>query len=42
MHDAHSRTAKALKIMIPKLLEEVFVFVTVEELREINLIRKKM
>ncbi len=42
MHDAHSRTAKALKIMIPKLLEEGYVFVTVEELREINLIRKKM
>lgn len=42
MHDAHNRTLKALKIMIPKLLEEGYQFVTIEELREVNLIRKKM
>lgn len=42
MHDAYNRTAKALKIMIPKLLEEGYQFVTISELQEINVIRKKM
>lgn len=42
MHDAYQRTVKALQIMIPKLLEEGYQFVTVDELREVNLIRKKL
>lgn len=42
MHDVHRRTIKALQIMIPKLLEEGYQFVTIDELREVNLIRKKL
>lgn len=36
MHDTHERTYEALKIMIPKLLDEGYQFVTISELNKIN------
>lgn len=42
MHDSKSRTEKALSIMIPKLLEENYQFVTISELEEVKLLRKKL
>lgn len=42
MHDAKERTIKALSIMIPKLLEQKYQFVTISELEEVQLLRKEM
>lgn len=42
MHDSKERTIKALSIMIPKLLDEGYQFVTISELEEVKLLRKKM
>lgn len=36
MHDTHERTYEALKIMIPKLIDEGYQFVTISELNKIN------
>jgi peptidoglycan/xylan/chitin deacetylase (PgdA/CDA1 family) len=36
MHDTHERTYEALKIMIPKLIDEGYQFVTISELKKIN------
>lgn len=36
MHDTHERTYEALKIMIPKLINEGYQFVTISELNKIN------
>lgn len=40
MHDSKKRTISALKIMIPKLLEQGYQFVTINELKEVHLVRK--
>lgn len=40
LHDTHHRTVKALKILIPKLKEKGYQFVTLSELEEIKKIRK--
>lgn len=40
MHDTHERTYEALKIMIPKLLEDGYQFVTVSELNKIRELKK--
>lgn len=40
MHDTHSQTIKALKIMLPKLIEEGYQLVTVSELNEIRILRE--
>lgn len=40
MHDIKKRTVNALKIIIPKLKEKGYQFVTVSELKEINKIRE--
>lgn len=40
MHDIHSVTVKALDIIIPKLLENDFQFVTISELKEIQRLRE--
>lgn len=42
MHDAKERTVKALDIIIPKLLEEGYQFVTTSELEETKLLRKRL
>lgn len=39
MHDTYKRTYEALRIMIPKLLEEGYQFVTVSELNKIKTLR---
>ncbi len=39
MHDTYERTYKALKKIIPILKEQGFQFVTISELKEINLLR---
>lgn len=36
MHDTHERTHEALKIMIPKLINEGYQFVTISELNKIS------
>lgn len=36
MHDTYKRTYEALKIMIPKLIDEGYQFVTISELNKIN------
>ena len=36
MHDTHERTYEALKMMIPKLIDEGYQFVTISELNKIN------
>lgn len=40
MHDTYEYTYNALKILLPKLKDQGFQFVTVSELQEINKIRK--
>lgn len=40
MHDTHKQTYEALKIMIPKLKEKGYQFVTVSELNEIRILRQ--
>ncbi len=40
MHDTHKRTYEALKIMIPKLIEDGYQFVTVSELNKIKELKK--
>lgn len=40
MHDTHSQTIKALELMLPKLAEEGYQFVTVSELNEIRILRE--
>lgn len=42
MHDIHPVTVKALDIIIPKLIENGFQFVTVSELKEIQKLREKL
>lgn len=42
MHDIYERSLNALKIIIPALKEKGYQFVTVSELKEINLIKQKM
>lgn len=41
MHDTYERTYKALMKIIPILKEQGFEFVTISELKEINLLRKQ-
>lgn len=41
MHDIYERTYKALELMIPKLKEQGFQFVTVSELKEIKELKNK-
>lgn len=40
MHDTMERTSKAIKIIIPELLEKGYQFVTISELEEVKLLRK--
>ena len=40
MHDIHERTLKALEIILPKLKEEEYQFVTVSELKKAKELRK--
>lgn len=40
MHDIHKQTVEALKIILPKLKEEGYQFVTVSELKEARTIKK--
>ncbi|MDD3341493.1 MAG: polysaccharide deacetylase family protein [Bacilli bacterium] len=42
MHDSKDRSVKALEIMIPKLLKKGYQFVTIDELKEVQMIRKKL
>lgn len=42
LHDTKKRTRDALKIIIPKLKEKGFQFVTISELKEIQMLRAKM
>lgn len=42
MHDTKKRSLEALKIIIKKLKEKDFQFVTISELKEVNEIRKKL
>ena len=42
MHDTHKRTVEALKKIIPTLQQQGFEFVTVSELKEIELLRSQM
>lgn len=42
MHDSKGRTIKALDILIPKLLDKGYQFVTINELEEVKQIRKKI
>lgn len=39
-HDIKKRTVEALKILLPKLQEQGFQFVTIDELEEVKLLRK--
>lgn len=40
MHDTHKQTVEALKLILPKLKEEGFQFVTISELKEARTIKK--
>ncbi len=40
MHDTKKRTIEALEIIIPKLLEKEYQFVTISELEEVNLLKQ--
>lgn len=40
MHDTHERTYKAILKIVPELKKQGFTFVTVSELKEINLLRQ--
>jgi len=40
LHDNHKRTVKAIQILIPKLKEQGYQFVTVSELEEIKILKK--
>ena len=42
MHDIHKQTVKSLEMIIPKLLKDGFQFVTISELKEIELLRKRL
>lgn len=42
MHDAKDRTVKALEIMIPSLIKQGYQFVTIDELNEVQMIRKRL
>ena len=39
LHDTHKRTVEALKILLPKLKEKGYQFVTLSELNEVKLLR---
>ncbi len=41
MHDTYDRTYKALLKIVPILKEQGFQFVTISELKEINLLRNR-
>lgn len=42
MHDTHKRTSEAIKILIPKLIENGYQLVTVSELKEAQKIKNKI
>ncbi len=42
MHDIHKQTVNSLELIIPKLLKDGFQFVTISELKEIELLRKRL
>lgn len=42
MHDIHKQTVNSLELIIPKLLKNGFQFVTISELKEIELLRKRL
>lgn len=42
MHDTHERTYKALLKIVPELKRQGFTFVTISELKEIELLRKEI